>query len=654
MEKDLQKITNAWQAYISQGRIKQGLNQEIKRSWQRCAEYKIDPLQDSSTHILQENNLREKLDKYEEVIRIATPIMKELYKAIKGSNFMVLLTDEQGYILKSIGDDSFMSSAQAVYLIEGASWHERIKGTNAIGTVIEEQSPLNIYASEHFSQENHFLTCSAAPIFDADDNFIGVLDVSGNYQSAHQHTLGMVVAATNAIRQQLLLRNMQQELMISEKKQRLILNSSSEGFFTINKNGVITQINQKGSKLLGHAPQECIGKELETFFPDSTFSSLMELTTEGQYKEEIVWNLKREKLQVTSKAQRVFNEDEEVTGLVVKVNDFNAQDKSMTKEIEKRANYSFSNIIGESKAITDAIKMAQKVAISDSTILLTGESGTGKELFAQAIHNQSFRQEGQFVAVNCGAIPKDLIESELFGYQEGAFTGAKKGGKPGKFEIADGGTIFLDEIGEMDLNAQVKLLRVLQEKTVGRIGSNELIPINVRIIAATNKDLKARVEVDKFRKDLYYRLNVININLPPLRERENDVIILAKHLLQKLGKVLGKPNLDLSEQVKVIFRNYNWPGNIRELENIIERALNLTEGTVIKKEHLPDYLKKQEVVAKLANGSKLLSIEEAEAKAIREALEHFEGNISQTARCLKISRNTLYRKLNKYDIDIEN
>ncbi|ADL12508.1 sigma-54-dependent Fis family transcriptional regulator [Acetohalobium arabaticum] len=651
MERNVEQITEAWQTYVLQGKVNDKLDTSIKRSWQRCSEYEINPFQESNDCVLQANNLQEKLEEYEEIIRVATPIMKELHQSIKGSNFIVVLTDNQGHVLKSIGDDSFMPKAQKVYLIEGASWHEKVKGTNAIGTVIEEESPLNVYASEHFFQENHFLTCSAAPIFDADDNFIGVIDISGDYHSAQRHTLGMVVAAASAIQRQLLLQHLERELMISEKQKELILNSTAEGFFTVNNEGVITQINQKGSQLLGYAPQECIGKKFETFFPESTFSSLMKLTTDGTEKsKEMVWNLKQKRLQVTSK---VINEEEEVTGLVIKINDFSAQKKSETKK-EQKTDYSFSDIIGQSREIRKMIRIAQKVANSDSTILLTGESGTGKELFAQAIHNYSSRQDKEFVPINCGAIPEDLMESELFGYQDGAFTGAKRGGKPGKFELADDGTIFLDEIGELNFSAQVKLLRVLQERKVSRLGSNELIPVDVRIIAATNKNLKERIKTGDFREDLYYRLNVINLELPPLRERGEDIIILAEYFIEKLGMALGKYNVKLSEPVKKTFKNYNWPGNIRELKNGIESALNLIEGLVIKKEHIPDYLGTETDLQSqhYSIDDELLSLKEAEARAIRKALKYFEGNISRAARHLEIGRNTLYRKIEKYGINI--
>nr|WP_282580142.1 sigma-54-dependent Fis family transcriptional regulator [Natroniella sulfidigena] len=581
------------------------------------------------------------------MIQIATPIMKELYQSIKGSNFTVILTDKSGYILKVIGDSNFKEEARDVCLIEGANWAEKRQGTNAIGTVIEELSPLTVYASEHYFKQNHFLTCSAAPIFDAEDEFIGVLDISGHYKLAHAHTLGLVTAAARLIQNRLLVKDIEEDLVLSERKQSLILKSVDQGLFNLNQDGIITQINQKGSQILGYPPQECIGRGIEDFFPNSTFDSLVK-SVQAQPKEEMVWNLKREKLQFASKAKVVSNAEGDVTDVIIEVKDSLA-DKKLAQQKQVKTKYSFADIIGQSKAMTKVIDLASKVAVNDSSVLLLGPTGTGKELFAQAIHNKSPRRDNNFVTVNCGAIPDNLIESELFGYEEGAFTGAKKKGRQGKFQLADGGTIFLDEIGEMALNAQVKLLRVLQENEVSSVGSDQVIPVNARVIAATNQNLRKRVANKEFREDLYYRLNVIEIKLPALQERGKDIIILAEHFIEKYGQLLGKSRVKITEEVEAALLNYDWPGNIRELENIIERALNLVEGNLIQLEHLPDYLRESKTSNKPTG--KLLSL--AEAEAIRNALQHFNGNISKTADCLQIARNTLYRKINKYNISLE-
>jgi transcriptional regulator with PAS, ATPase and Fis domain len=281
-----------------------------------------------------------------------------------------------------------------------------------------------------------------------------------------------------------------------------------------------------------------------------------------------------------------------------------------------------------------------------------GESGTGKEIVAQAIHNASSRKSGPFLGINCAALPRGLIESELFGYTEGAFTGAKKGGNPGKFELADGGTLFLDEIGEMPLDVQAILLRVLQENSIVRIGGREIIPINVRIIAATNKNLLDQVKMGHFRNDLFYRLNVLTITIPPLRERSEDITILSYHFLDKVNQRLGKNVSVISDEVLRLFYNYNWPGNARELQNIIERSVNITNGNTVLPSSLPDYVLN---TAKLSNGnyvplSDLLSISEYEKQLIVSLLHKHQGNRAKVAKHLGISRSTLYRKFKEYNI----
>ncbi len=320
----------------------------------------------------------------------------------------------------------------------------------------------------------------------------------------------------------------------------------------------------------------------------------------------------------------------------------------------QRSRYNFSSIVGESSQITLAKELAQRVAKSRSTVLIQGESGTGKELLAHAIHGASPRQEQAFIRVNCAAIPKDLLEAELFGYEEGAFTGAKKGGKPGKIKLADKGTIFLDEIGDMPMEMQMKLLRVLQEREVEKIGSTAVEKVDIRVIAATNRDLQRMVAEGTFRKDLYYRLNVVNIYLPPLREHPEDIPLLMRRLIEKLNRDLGTAVSGVSAEVEELFLKYNWPGNVRELENILERAMNVMEGSVIKLKDLPIYLQDYELTgsSQIVGETLEQELELAEKRAIKRALKYAKGNKNKAAKLLNIHRATLYRKIEKYQLDV--
>ncbi|NLW91707.1 MAG: sigma 54-interacting transcriptional regulator [Syntrophomonadaceae bacterium] len=316
------------------------------------------------------------------------------------------------------------------------------------------------------------------------------------------------------------------------------------------------------------------------------------------------------------------------------------------------ASYSFDHIVGNDPKMVQLKELSSRAARTVSTVLLKGESGTGKEIFAHAIHNVSPRRRGPFIKVNCAAVPETLLESELFGYAEGAFTGARKDGKPGKFELANHGTIFLDEIGDMSLSMQAKLLRVLQEKEVERVGGVSTTKVDVRVIAATNQDLFKLAQENKFREDLYYRLNVIIMEIPPLRERLDDIPLISKTLLQRLNTQLGTRVNTISPEVLTHFGNYTWPGNIRELENTIERAINFCDGNTIALANIPEHIISLASAPPLHSPGGFLEnlLEAHEKEVIVKALEKCGGNRTKTAETLNIHRSVLYRKMNKYKI----
>jgi len=333
---------------------------------------------------------------------------------------------------------------------------------------------------------------------------------------------------------------------------------------------------------------------------------------------------------------------EEIT---IIIHELKKSKKFSGKILNGQAIYTFEQVIGKNEKFMKIVAYAKKIADSKSTVLITGESGTGKEVFAQAIHNYSIRNDDPFIAVNCGAIPRTLIESELFGYEDGAFTGAKKGGSVGKFEIAEGGTVFLDEIGEMPIDMQVKLLRVIEAGVITRIGSSIEIPIDVRIIAATNRNLKNEVESGNFRKDLYYRLNVLPIYLPPLREHSEDIPEFINYYMEKISKKLNKQGVNISNEYMKYLIDYDWPGNVRELENVIELMIN-SEEIVIDFDNRMD--EAQKIIVNLNTN---VSLELMEKQHIIKVLQDVKGNMTLAANILEIGRNTLYRKIEKFGID---
>ncbi|KPU26860.1 ATPase AAA [Caloranaerobacter sp. TR13] len=351
----------------------------------------------------------------------------------------------------------------------------------------------------------------------------------------------------------------------------------------------------------------------------------------------------------------MFKDVSDLVTLTNKVNRLEQELEYYKSELnkERTTKYSFKDIIGRSASIQAVKELAMKVAKTDSNILITGESGTGKELFAHAIHNASKRYLGPFIRINCAAIPEELLESELFGYEEGAFTGARKGGRKGKFELANGGTILLDEIGDMPIRMQAKLLRVLQEKEIERLGGNIVRNIDIRIIASTNKNLEMLVKQGLFREDLYFRLNVMPIKIPSLRERKEDISILTKKLLVKVSNRLGKYVEGISNDAIKYLESYDWPGNIRELENVIERAVNLLDADlIIKPEHLPEKITKNKAKKYIYEKKSLKNmIEEIEKEIILECLEKNDWNKNKVAKILGISRVGLYKKIERYNLN---
>lgn len=349
----------------------------------------------------------------------------------------------------------------------------------------------------------------------------------------------------------------------------------------------------------------------------------------------------------------LFRDVDELNALYTKINKIEKELNLYRDEFKKanKAKYALDSIIGDSAVMVQLKEITKKVANTNSNVLILGESGTGKELFAHAIHNNSKRSGAPFIKVNCGAIPNELLESELFGYEEGAFTGAKKGGKIGKFKVADTGTIFLDEIADLPMNMQVKLLRVLQDREIERIGSTTSEKVDVRVIAATNKSLEDMVSEGLFRLDLYYRLNVVNIRIPPLRERKNDIPILAQHLIEKISKNENVPVKAISQSTLEYLKSYEWPGNVRELENILERAINFLEDEVIiEPKHLPAKItgtKNMEFTRSLKE-----TLENVEKDTIINSLILSGGNKTEAADLLGISRTSLYEKLTRYKIEI--
>ena len=444
----------------------------------------------------------------------------------------------------------------------------------------------------------------------------------------------------------------------------LIFDSIYNGVMVTDADGYITHFNKPYGRFLGLDPAAQIGKHC-TEVVENTRMHIVAKTGKAEINQAhwikgqnmVVQRIpiKMDGKVIAVFGQVMFKDVKDVGKLAHKLSLLESKIKLYEEELLnlRSTRYTINSIVGRSRAI-DALKAeALRAAINIFPVLISGDSGTGKELFAQAIHHAGPRKLYPFVRINCAAIPKDLIESELFGYEKGAFTGARTGGKPGKFELAHNGTAFLDEIGDMPLEMQPKLLRVLEDKEFERIGGNTVIRSDFRLIAATNQDLDKMIAGGQFRKDLFYRLNVISIHIPPLRERKRDIIPIARHLLRNLAEEATLPQIKLAKETEALLKTYHWPGNVREISNVLERALSALDGDTIEPDHLPFYITRG---GKRLIKSEHASIKEAQARvektAILRVLEEADYKKTRAADMLGIHRTLLYKKMKKYGISL--
>jgi sigma-54 dependent transcriptional regulator, acetoin dehydrogenase operon transcriptional activator AcoR len=438
------------------------------------------------------------------------------------------------------------------------------------------------------------------------------------------------------------------------REQVAIIDHISDGLLVLDRSGILRYLNAPGGRILGIDPAASVGRVFKEILDFEPFISPIFSTGQGHVDRELQIRIRNFDLHLVDTAVPIVGENGEVVSIVNTFREM-AQVKRLSNRLAgDRARYRFADVLGHSRSIKDAVIQGRKAARSDATVLLYGESGTGKEVFAQSIHNDGRRASGSFVAVNCAALPRDLIESELFGYAPGSFTGADKAGRPGRFELASGGSIFLDEISEMPLDVQAKLLRVLQERQVTRIGGATAIAVDVRVIAAANRDLGELIVQKAFREDLYYRLNVVRIDLPALRERREDIARLVDESIRRSCASLHRSTLSLTSQALGQLEAYDWPGNVRQLQNVIERLVNMTD--VDEVDQLPlgwlgDELRPRGASPQLAQAGTIMSLEQAERLAIRLALETTGLNVTKAADALGITRPTLYAKMKKYGLE---
>ena len=617
-------LEQAWRDCLA-GQVERppAVRQVIWESWRRSVEAGIDPA-DDAYRFVSAQTLAATLAAHRVLIAAAAQVMHGLLAYNPRGH--INLTDAEGTTLYFCGLDITPVGSRLL---------ESVQGTNCTGLALSEDRLVYVLAEENFGLglRQRRMHCAAAPIKNAQGDTLAMLTLTAEPGWFHFHTLGTVQAAADAVSRQMALQALLEE-------QQAVLEVLNEGLVVLDARGCIKALNRYARQLFG-VGLELIGSPFQRLGR----SELSDVLGEPVRDLDCTFHL-HDRSQL---ACLVSVCPLEQGGVIVSLRE-NRRIREITRRIiSTQARYTFETIQGTSRAIQDALHLGRIASRSESTTLILGESGTGKELFAQAIHNASDRANGPFVAVNCGAIPRDLVQSELFGHVEGAFTGSARGGSAGKFELADGGTIFLDEIGDMSFDAQVSLLRVLQEGEITRVGAKSSRPVDVRIIAATHRNLSQAVAEGAFREDLYYRLNVLNLTVPPLRMRREDIPLLARHFLTRCVRSLRKAVQGFAPDALELLSAYAWPGNVRELENSIERATNLATGELIQAADLPLETRPRATL-RHHEPQPAQDLSSHEMHAIVAALNSTGGNIRLAARQLNVSRGGLYNKMSRFGL----
>ena len=624
-------LRQARQHLLESGQCPSGLvDERLARSWQRSLDSGLLPTgRLGNLDNLEHQALRQLRGHHQELLAHSRPVMEYLFEQVRDSQSVVVLASPCGTLVDTCGDAYFLGKAERVALTSGASWHEKQRGTNAIGTALAEMAPVEVHGAEHFLERNGFLTCAAAPILSATGQILGILDISSEHSRGNPHTLGLVSTAAHMIENRLLVSGSQRHVRLHLHTHPEGIGTVAEGIALVSEDGWVVGGNRSALALLRISVAQLGSISLDQILN----VGLQELLARHHRRPDAPLSLRR-------------HDGAPLFGLPV-------PDKRTVRTLPPSAptrppEDALAQLdTGDARWRTAAAK-TRRILGKPIALLIQGESGVGKEWFARSAHQSGPRRDGPFIAINCAAMPESLIESELFGYSPGAFTGGRREGRLGLLREAHGGTLFLDEIGDMPLTLQTRLLRVLQERQVVPLGSAQPVAVDFALICASNRKLREEAEQGRFRTDLYYRINGLAVELPPLRER-TDFEALSQRMLQDIEPAR---HLRLDPSLMAALEKYRWPGNLRQCASVLRTACAMLDAheEVVEWHHLSDdFLEELRSADRFSTPSTTerppQNLDELSQSAIQQALESCRGNMSHAARTLGISRQTLYRKL---------
>lgn len=641
--KTIKQTTAAWESFIKEGQFLQNKPRPIiANSWEQCRALGVDPETPRAPTTLSFDYLKEYMQE-NELGQAGSEVFNSYSDLMSGSEHVLVLADKKGQLLHSVGQQQIQKKLEQINFMPGAAWSEEMVGPNGIGTTLAAGHPELVLGSEHYCQGWQPWVCYGAPIYaPGHDTIIGVVDITGPSAHVKSESMALTISIARSIEQLLMIKHLKVRVQRQELLEKFERQWPNEGLLLLHSDGDFLDLNRRASQLLNIDLRNSTKNILAQKLPQ-LWRQLEPALSKEEGFHDFVFSANGQ-IELQCRIER-FHTTERTSGWILVLTEKRSKSQ---KNVENKKYFTFEDIKGLSRQLQTALRLA-KAAAQDTLknpVLIQGETGTGKELIAQAIHTASDQKAGPFIAINCGALPADLVESELFGYEGGAFTGAKRQGMPGKFEAANGGTLFLDEIDSMPAHVQVKLLRIIEERSVTRIGSHQIIPVDCRIITASGIDLRTQTEKGDFRLDLYHRISVLEINLPALRDRDQDIKLLAKTFIDQACRITGQKFLTMSDEVEQSLMNYSWPGNLRELHNICQRWVLTIDDVEIKKEHLPDHFEQEK---SLENPQKenVKSLKVLSNDLIENALKEADGNVSKAAKKLGIARSTLYRRIKK-------